>query len=145
MDSVHFEFPQRMTITDSMWDDANDWNDKSIGTIIRVESPTITRSYIPSSETLTMNNLLTQAQVENYDGMIAENFDNFIALMNSIWVLRFNSEDWYLSTCTCPSWVRYGLCKHVIGTAVAMGQLQCPPNKFSKKLKMPKDRRPRAL
>lgn len=77
--------------------------------------------------------------------MQADNFDDFVALMNSMWVLLFNHEDFHQSKCTCPTWVRFAICKHVIGTAMSMRLLDCPPNKLSNKLKMPKDNRPRAL
>lgn len=47
--------------------------------------------------------------------------------MNGIWHTRLNCSDFKLSTCTCPSYFRDYICKHILGVA-AITKINPIPN-----------------
>jgi hypothetical protein len=55
------------------------------------------------------------------------NFDSYYSLVNGIWHTRLNRSDFKLSTCTCPSYFRDYICKHILGVA-AMTKINPIPN-----------------
>ena len=40
--------------------------------------------------------------------------------------VKFNSNDWKLSVCSCPDWDKNYMCKHVIGVAYNLGLCEFP-------------------
>ena len=54
-------------------------------------------------------------------------FDSYYSLVNGIWHTRFNRTNFKLSTCTCPSYFRDYICKHILGVA-AITKINPIPN-----------------
>jgi hypothetical protein len=67
------------------------------------------------------NNKLTKAKCKAYLAMINECnwvcFDDFRASFQDLRVIALDRENWKLSTCSCPSWHKHYMCKHIIGVA----------------------------
>lgn len=60
-----------------------------------------------------------------------------------MWRLELNTLNFNCSTCTCPAWLKDGICKHIIGTAIALKLVVPPPRVNQKPLKMPLKGMPR--
>ena len=54
------------------------------------------------------------------------NFDEYYNICFSTWSTTLNREDFRKSTCTCPSFFKHYICKHIIGVA-AMEKLVVIP------------------
>jgi hypothetical protein len=46
-----------------------------------------------------------------------ESFQDFQQSFQEIRVVQLIEVNWKLSTCTCPSWFKHYMCKHIIGIA----------------------------
>ncbi|RNA26617.1 hypothetical protein BpHYR1_005017 [Brachionus plicatilis] len=44
-------------------------------------------------------------------------FQHFVDTFQELRIIRLNEDNWRLSTCTCPSWFKHYMCKHIIGIA----------------------------
>jgi hypothetical protein len=44
-----------------------------------------------------------------------ESFHDFEQSFQQLRVVQLNEDNWKLSTCTCPSWFKHYMCKHIIG------------------------------
>lgn len=133
-------FPLQREITDTLWAKALSWNAEQVTMKTTVVSRTITKYYIASRASIDSGSILA---IDDYENMRSTNFDDFAKLMFSLWRLELNSVDFHVSICTCPPWLKDGLCKHVVGTAIKL-QLVKPPQRVNQKLlKMPLKRMPR--
>ncbi|RNA31647.1 hypothetical protein BpHYR1_029876 [Brachionus plicatilis] len=41
----------------------------------------------------------------------------FLETIQELRIVQLNQDNWKLSTCTCPSWFKHYMCKHIIGIA----------------------------
>lgn len=126
--------PENITINNDLWISANHWYNGEAKSI-----SVAANTYISSAKSVSK---LTRQAIANYDGLIANNFDDFYNLMTSMWALKFDHLDWENSTCTCPKWTGHGICKHVIGTAIALGLVSVPSNLNPAKLRQSSKRIP---
>ncbi|RNA29926.1 hypothetical protein BpHYR1_046700 [Brachionus plicatilis] len=46
-----------------------------------------------------------------------DNFQQFFETFQELRIVQLNQDNWKLSTCTCPSWFKHYMCKHIIGIA----------------------------
>ncbi|RNA39870.1 hypothetical protein BpHYR1_010387 [Brachionus plicatilis] len=46
-----------------------------------------------------------------------DNFQQFLETIQELRIVQLNQDNWKLSTCTCPSWFKHYICKHIIGIA----------------------------
>ena len=50
-----------------------------------------------------------------------DSFDEFLSSFQQLRIIKLNEENWKLSTCTCPSWFKHYMCKHIIGISYYQG------------------------
>ncbi|RNA00864.1 hypothetical protein BpHYR1_033901 [Brachionus plicatilis] len=43
-----------------------------------------------------------------------DNFQQFLETIQELRIVQLNQDNWKLSTCSCPSWFKYYMCKHII-------------------------------
>lgn len=131
--------PQEKEISDELWIAANQWFNDDVPTVSFGGNITQSVSYIASSE---CRSRPTKEAIAHYDDLIATNFDDFRKLMRSMWKLTFNRLDWEKSSCTCPVWIDKGICKHVVGTAIALKLVSVPAKLNQLPLRQPTKRKP---
>ena len=56
-------------------------------------------------------------------------FDTYKSVYFKIWCvgLSNNPEEWRTATCTCPSFLKNYICKHVIGMSIRLKYCKPPP------------------
>lgn len=101
--------------------------------------------YIPSSDYLSANNnhRMTKEDVERIIEKQPKDFDNLMSNIFSIWKIVINTEgdnfQSNTSSCTCPQFLKYYLCKHILCMALRLHLLKAPadanPNKLGEKKK----------
>jgi len=47
-------------------------------------------------------------------------FDKYAAAQTRIWKMEMEGEDWESATCTCPSYWKNYICKHILGIAIRL-------------------------
>ena len=65
---------------------------------------------------------LRQRELKNW-----KRFDTYIRHQNSIWMVTFNTTNWKTSSCTCPTFFKTYLCKHIVGVALMSKLFAVPP------------------
>lgn len=71
-------------------------------------------------------NKFTKLHIENYTNNIWENFDQYKKVVFSIHELMFSNDFWNKSVCSCPSFYKNYMCKHILGIAM-MKKIVKPP------------------
>lgn len=61
-------------------------------------------------------------------------YDRFLDSSNIYMVSFRNDDEWFLSTCTCPSFFKRNLCKHNVGMAIIKKRVQVPAHITSIKI-----------
>lgn len=77
--------------------------------------------------------------VRAYENYKANNFDDFIVNMKSIYQMTFSDEtcnDWINATCTCAAHFKNNMCKHILAVAYRLDVLP-PPDSLLKKIETP--------
>jgi SWIM zinc finger len=54
-------------------------------------------------------------------------FDTYVSGMSRLWLVTFHANDWYRSTCTCGTFQKNYICKHIIGLAVKFKVFELRP------------------
>lgn len=68
-----------------------------------------------------------QSYKQSLTSFSSHTFDSFYSLVNGIWHTKLNRANFRLSTCTCPSYFRDYICKHILGAA-AIAKVNPIPN-----------------
>jgi hypothetical protein len=68
-------------------------------------------------------------QVKRYENCRFNLFDTYKSVYFNIWCvcLSDNPEEWRTATCTCPSFLKNYICKHVIGMSIRLKYCKPPP------------------
>ena len=53
-------------------------------------------------------------------------FDDFVNSEFNMWQLKLHEDNWRSSCCTCPSFLKHYICKHIIGMAVHKNPYEFP-------------------
>ena len=61
-----------------------------------------------------------------YEKKQFKTFDEFYNICFSIWCTKLNRDDFRKSTCTCPSYFKHYICKHIIGIAAIEKLIKIP-------------------
>jgi hypothetical protein len=117
-------YKQEPTIQLKNWTDAYEWA-KSKKEVISISSNNETRYYIPAGETVR----LTDRYVNRYENGRFNTFDTFKSAQFGIWrvTLPHNTEEWRKGICTCPSFLKCYICKHIIGMSIRLKYCKPPP------------------
>lgn len=111
-------FSATPTISNVKWSSGYQWA-KLQHQLVKKQMPNGDFSVsVKSSSYTTEDNLLTEWQ----------SLDDFKKFYNSMWYVTLSSteESWMKSLCSCPSFQKEFMCKHVIGIAVRMGDVTVP-------------------
>jgi hypothetical protein len=81
--------------------------------------------YLPADEATT----ITEKEVKRYETRRFNLFDTYKSVYFKIWCvcLPNNAEEWRKATCTCPSFLKNYICKHIIGMAIKLKYCKPPP------------------
>lgn len=78
--------------------------------------------YIPSDDF----NKITDSEFKRYRSGKFTTFDHFVKSFNIWCVDRDNCQDWKQAKCTCPSFLKEYICKHVVGLAIRLKEVSPP-------------------
>lgn len=129
--------PENKEISNDLWMSAKQWMANDVPTLLLGNI-----TYITSSASSNSGKEITRANIDDLNNLEGTNFDELAHLIASIWKMRFDSTDFENSECTCPQWTSSGLCKHVVGTAIALDILEFPARLNDAKLRQPNKRKP---
>lgn len=75
---------------------------------------------------------ITEADVEVFQNIEYESFDQFEKSAFDIWKITFppSAADWKKAVCTCPAFDTEYMCKHIIGIARQIGAIETPDVSF---------------
>lgn len=82
---------------------------------------------------------ITLADVHANKKYKPKNFDDFKKNACSIYTMTFSDEtvnEWINAECTCPSYTKDNMCKHILAVAYRMNAL-CAPDSLLKKIETP--------
>lgn len=130
------DIPKQITIDTFLWIAAINWEEVLDRSITVRKSLTKTTYYVPSTKSMNNDIFPTSKSIKTYNKMKADDFDQFITLMSSMWKIEFDSAYWELSICSCPQWISRGICKHVIGIGISLKILHPPANANPQKLRV---------
>ncbi len=65
---------------------------------------------------------LRQSSLRNW-----KRFDTYVISRNSVWKVDLNTTEWKKSSCTCPSFFKTYICKHICGIAIIQNLFLLPP------------------
>jgi hypothetical protein len=119
----HKQYENEPQIELSDWTDAFKW-DALRKDVVKINDKSFTRSALGGSR-LTKKEVIDHFSIIN--ALNFTNFDQMMDLVNMIWVIKINTDNWKLSTCTCPVNLKNYKCKHVIAISVRVGLTQYPP------------------
>lgn len=73
-----------------------------------------------------INKEISKEDVDEFYALEYELFDDFVHKSSDIWKITFpaNSENWKLSTCSCPAFDAEYICKHIVGIADQLGLIK---------------------
>lgn len=130
------------TIPIEEWTKAIVWaKDKKINSIIRdSEQPNVKLIYVPSTSFLETNDKkLESSDIDDFLNFKPDNFDDFYKNVFSIYKIDFHNDDWRMSKCTCPHFLKLYYCKHVLGLSIRFKKTKPPasanPDKLGEKKK----------
>lgn len=123
-----------------LWADSITWSRSDVPVRSFKSSPIQTTFYVTSSEAWIAGKTIDDELIDDHEKMNVTNFDEWFELVSTLWKVEFDSVDWKKSRCTCPSWVKKSICKHVIGSAIKCGAVEPPAEYNPARLKMPKKR-----
>ena len=118
------KFEHQPQITLPYWTDGYNWvklNKEGIS--ISKDDRTI--YYIPGGD----ETGITDKEVKRYENCKFNLFDTYKSVYFNIWCvcLSDNPEQWRTATCTCPSFLKNYICKHVIGMSIRLKYCKPPP------------------
>jgi hypothetical protein len=106
------------------WTDAYNWV-KSNKEVISITDKDATRYYIPASEIVK----IADKDVNRYESGRFNTFDTYRSVQFGMWRVSLSNEpeEWRKVICTCPSFLKNYICKHVIGMAIRLKYCKPPP------------------
>jgi hypothetical protein len=118
------KFEHQPTITLSCWTDGYNWVKRN-KEVISIPKGDRTIYYIPAGEETT----ITEKEIKRYENCRFNLFDTYKSVYFKIWCLCLpnNPEEWRTATCTCPSFLKNYICKHVIGMSIRLKYCKPPP------------------
>lgn len=110
-------------IKDKLWEEALQWakSDK------RVQPDTTTDHdynvyFVPSGEAQTVS----KADVKAFKEKKWTSFEQFVKITTKIWCVKMHKDDPNKSTCTCPTYLKEYICKHVVGLRIRLKTIDVP-------------------
>jgi len=118
------KFEHQPTITLSCWTDGYNWF-KGNKEVISIPKGDRTIYYIPAGEETT----ITEKEIKRYENCRFNLFHVYKSVYFKIWCLCLsnNPEELRTATCTCPSFLKNYICKHVIGMSIRLKYCKPPP------------------
>jgi len=106
------------------WTDAYNWV-KSNKEVISITDKDATRYYIPAGEIVK----IADKDVNRYESGRFNTFDTYRSVQFGMWRVSLPNEpeEWRKGICTCPSFLKNYICKHVIGMAIRLKYCKPPP------------------
>jgi hypothetical protein len=123
------------------WTNAFKWN-LLRKEVVKINSQAFTRS---SSGGTSLSKEQVKQHFSILNSLDFDNFDKFIIMVHSIWVVKVCQANWKLSTCTCPTYMKDYKCKHMIAICVRLGLVEYPATAMTLPLQQKRKRgRPQA-
>lgn len=110
------------------WSDAIVWaKDKNCNHILGENVGNVQEIFVPSKTFVNHNNRkLDQVDVDTFISNESDEFNEFIDNMFSMWVINFDMDDWSKSDCTCPKYLKFLHCKHILGLSLRLSKAKAP-------------------
>jgi hypothetical protein len=92
--------------------------------IYRIQVGDTTIYYLPADREIKT----TDKETKRYNTCRFNSFDTYKSVYFSIWCvcLPNNAEEWRKGTCTCPSFLKNYICKHIIGMSIRLKYCKPP-------------------
>ena len=118
------KFEHQPTLTLSYWTDGYNWAKQNKEVISIPQSDKIIY-YLPAGEETT----ISEKEVKRYDNCRFNLFDTYKSVYFKIWCLCLsnNPEEWRTATCTCPSFLKSYVWKHIVGMCIRLKYCKPPP------------------
>jgi len=80
---------------------------------------------LPSEEEKTIKD----KEIKRYENCRFHSFDTYKSVYFNMWCvyLANNAGEWRSATCTCPSFLKNYICKHIIGISIRLKYCKAPP------------------
>jgi hypothetical protein len=92
--------------------------------VISMPNDNTTKYYVPAGD----KTKLSDKEIQRYEAGRFNSFDSFKSVQFGIWCVCLpNAEEWRKGTCTCSSFLKTYMCKHVIGISMRMKYCKPPP------------------
>jgi hypothetical protein len=118
------KFKHQSSITLSHWTDGYQWV-KLNKEVISVPNGNTTKYYLPADE----ETKITEKEIKRYEACRFNLFDTYKSVYFKICCvcLPNKAEEWRKTTCTCPSFLKNYICKHIIGMSIRLKYFKPPP------------------
>ena len=118
------KFEHHPLIKLSHWTDGYNWV-KLNKEVTSISNGDQTIYYLPADQETT----ITDKEVKRYENCRFNLFDTYKSVYFKIWrvCLSNDSEEWKKGTCTCPSFLKNYICKHIIGMSIRLKYCKPPP------------------
>ncbi|CAF2900140.1 unnamed protein product [Rotaria sp. Silwood2] len=118
------KFEHQPLIALSYWTDAYNWA-KLNKEVISIFNGDTAMYYLPAGEKIT----ITDTEIKRYETCRFNSFDTYKPVYFNIWCvcLSNNAEKWEEATCTCSSFMKNYICKHIIGMPIRLKYCILPP------------------
>lgn len=118
------KFEHQPSITLSRWTDGYNWVTLN-KEVVSISNGDKTIYYLPADQEIT----ITDKEVKRYETCRFNLFDTYKSVYFKIWrvCLSNNVEEWKKGTCTCPSFLKNYICKHIIGMSIRLKYCKPPP------------------
>lgn len=131
---VDWEVP----ISAAVWKESLDWANSTKKVVEEKDSTTyVAHYYIPSNK----DKIIEPKDLKMYKEQSWTTFDNFCTNIEMIWHIKITNNNIITATCTCPSYLKHYVCRHMLGIGLRL-QLVSPPLQ-ARKLSQRKNRRGR--
>ncbi len=117
-------FEHQSLIKLSHWTDGYNWV-KLNKEVVSILNGNTTIYYLPAGEETT----ITEKAIKRYETCRFNLFDTYKAVYFKIWCMCLSNtpEEWRKGTCTCPSFLKNYICKHIIGMSIRLKYCKPPP------------------
>jgi len=100
---------------------------KKIKKIIKLRLDGCVRLFLaPSGDIKTLTCQEVEKYIEIRQRLSWESFDEYVAWKNEIHAIKLCPEDWLQGSCSCVSFQKDLICKHLIGVSATFGYVEIP-------------------